>query len=106
MKIEEIEKLCDEASPGPWKFDVWLVNGEAGRIASIDSEVPYGEDVDANGLFIAHARTLLPKLLAVAKAAKEFYTPPSGLISPEQIVEHYKARQTRLGEALADLERE
>lgn len=72
MKLEKIEKLCAEATPGPWEADkqycrVQLKNDPYGLIAwADDGGFCRGEDV----FFIAAARTLMPKLLAVAKAAK------------------------------------
>lgn len=70
MTLEEIEKLCEEATPGPWQNEYSLVNGIEGRIASVDSIVPYRDKIDINAKFIAASRNLMPKLLAVAKAAE------------------------------------
>lgn len=75
MTLEEIRKLCDEATPGPWQ--------------TVNSIASYGEK-------IAASRTLIPKLLAVAEAAKEalFLADP---------MEHSSAKLYR---ALAALEAE
>lgn len=56
MKLEEIEKLCSEATPGPWDLNHQAWFDEA---PSIDHK------------FVEMARTELPKLLAIAKAAKQ-----------------------------------
>jgi hypothetical protein len=53
MKLDEIQKLCDGATPGPWKPG-------------------HTYDHQRNAAFIAASRTLIPKLLAVAKAAQDY----------------------------------
>ena len=74
--LDEIEKLCDEATAGPWEYDA---RGEV--FVMMDSKTPdlvivrayaIAEDSDAN--FIAASRELMPKLLKVARAAKELIT--------------------------------
>lgn len=88
MTIEEIEKLCNKATPGPWYYDSGNMQVESHRtdlyrlpivdIASISERREWAEeheikdswDRDDDGDFIAAARILMPKLLAVAKAAK------------------------------------
>lgn len=73
MKLEEIEKLCEEATPGPWEWTGYIVENEEKRIVTTDGS--YNEDrthnQKADGEFIASSRVLLPKLLSVAKAAKD-----------------------------------
>lgn len=77
MKLEEIEKLCNAASPGPWEYvysifaGYSILAGEGGRIATMDSVVAYRDNTKINGEFIVASRELIPKLLAVAKAAKD-----------------------------------
>lgn len=77
MKIEDIEKLCAEATPGPWIEDVSIYhlaieakNGKyiCGRDGD-DVEDYNGKDSDTQ--FVAASRDLIPKLLAVAKAARK-----------------------------------
>lgn len=82
MTLDELQRLCDEATPGEWvaKGPGYRGDGFSGymdpcaelRIGAYDDEDPYVvddlEEVDAQ--FIAAARTYLPKLIAVAKAAK------------------------------------
>ena len=75
MKLDEIEKLIEAASPGPWEYigrdggalncvDVW-------RSGRVTVERTQSDPVDrANAAFIAASRTLMPKLLKVAAAAK------------------------------------
>ena len=92
MKLEEIKKLCDEATPGPWVrhetySDVWFL-GE--KIMGNNKTIVYQNDGHNAGKeedikFIAASRTLIPKLLAVAEAAKKymhidhFMTPEAGV---------------------------
>lgn len=74
MKLEEIQKLCDEATPGPWRWDYtgssdyWLTSNDE-RIDGLWDRHDFNEH---NRQFIAASRDLLPKLLAVAWAAKRF----------------------------------
>lgn len=101
MNLEEIEKLCEEATKGPW-----TVNKTRKIIAS---EIDNGHTIanlyqsdfviwqaEINAKFIAASRTLMPKLLAVAKAAK-----PVMIISNK---EHEAWKTLRL--ALEELEKE
>lgn len=76
MKLENIQKLCDEATPEPWQWGpgnpidhwelwnpiehVWIVQDDAGV-------EPRFEDLE----FIAISRTLIPQLLAIAEAVKD-----------------------------------
>ena len=69
-EIEAGEKLCDGATPGPWRFGadrsggiLLLEDGRGYRFAQIDD--------GQNGEFIATSRTLLPRALADAKEAIE-----------------------------------
>ncbi len=78
MKIEELEKLCDEATPGPWKYDLgnWSIERPHPNRCGIASMTPDDREWNpvaslVDGVFIVEARTYLPKLLAVAKAALE-----------------------------------
>lgn len=81
MTLEELKKLCDEATPGPW---------EQGPIRLIYSRDPVGmssgewiaevaDNHDAS--FIAVARSMLPKLIAVAQAARS-------VLSEDGVKEH------------------
>jgi hypothetical protein len=73
VKLEEIRKLCDEATPGPWGMD-WHNDERTTRDIwrSLGPIVDGKERVQADAAFIAMARTALPKLLAVAEAANAF----------------------------------
>lgn len=70
MKIEEIRKLCDAAAPGPWSM---ARSGTCGAQATYRLSASF---TDRGGMrrqdaeFCAAARELMPKLLAVAEAAK------------------------------------
>ncbi len=71
MKIEEIEKLCDRATSGPWYVGArdmtkHTVGPLTETVASLDFE--YGDDAD----FIAALNPeTVKKLLAIAKAAED-----------------------------------
>ncbi len=82
MKLEEIEKLCDEATPGPW-YNVGesvSLDPEIGAgyhhqnhkviSTSFDDEYITNPNAYNDAKFLAMARTELPKLLAVANAGK------------------------------------
>lgn len=83
MKLEEIQKLLDEIPPAPWwtdgDFKVYkddkVIEVESSHVTICDcSPVLMDRSPDtaqAVAQFIAASRTLMPKLLAVAKAAKE-----------------------------------
>lgn len=80
MTLEEIEKLCTEATPGPWEWDGFgLFNNHASEtyIATNCSLV----DAD----FITASRILLPKLLAIARAAQDLRTYASVKHDPDRI---------------------
>lgn len=96
MKLSELKKLCDEATPGPWKsytepfkemheavsaFDqahargvgpetsyVWLPDPDGG-CDIFTALTGNGPRSPKNAAFIAAARTMLPKLIAVAEAS-------------------------------------
>ncbi len=79
MKIEEIETLIEKAAPGPWvnNYDVGVEDASGNELMDtcrIFSENFSHEEVAATSRFIAASRTLIPKLLAVAKAVKEMPT--------------------------------
>lgn len=79
MKLEEIRKLIDATTPGPWKYDWgnWEVEGPRPdrypicAMAPDDRAPPFhGQglnpvDSGADGEFIAASRYLMPKLLKV-----------------------------------------
>lgn len=81
MTLEELKKLCDKASPGPWRYrdmDESIVSKEDWKLEDgnkiVGSEVlitrPFafaGDMQWENGLFIAAARTYMPLLIRVAQ---------------------------------------
>lgn len=80
MKLEEIRKLIEAATPGPWRYDHGNqeVETRIGRwnVCDIDMyrqgrdpEASHPGDRSDDGEFIAASRTLMPRLLAVAEAA-------------------------------------
>lgn len=78
MKIEDIEKLCAEASPSPWviKFDHGRYRLRHSQ-ESNDSDLLQRPQLDCfperieDARFISKARELIPKLLAIAKAVED-----------------------------------
>lgn len=91
MKLEEIRAMLAEITPGPWKYDMgnWEVEGPRPERHTICSMTPddrhsgFGENSPQNpvssmadGAFIAMARELMPKLLAVAEAAQKLLGDP------------------------------
>lgn len=73
MTDEEIEKLCAEATPGPWKA-VRAVGGYGAIVEPSDSGLDsiscdYIAQQDAD--FISAARTLVPELLERARRAED-----------------------------------
>jgi hypothetical protein len=77
VTLDEIQKLCDQATPGPWKLwgmqvlqdPVGDSNVETARLIAKTDDPDRGLRT-FNASFIAEARTYLPRLLAVARAAK------------------------------------
>lgn len=84
MTLEELKQLCDAATPGPWgtfvegDCDHATAYGPQHEMPNIDmSDDDYDAAYqamwakgEADSRFIAAARAALPKLIAVAEAAK------------------------------------
>lgn len=121
MKIEEIEKLIAEATAGPWdstKLGLTVVPDD--RVVRFTDKDLAGQSWirERDAKFIAESRTLLPKLLAVAKAGKKQLRRPEecprcgeyGQMSGNSWSAICKCpvmdSQKELREALEDLERE
>lgn len=118
MKLEEIRKLIDAATPGPWTNR--MQDGLCNKYIDDDAIVISKEERDnmnpANVAFIALSRTLMPKLLAVAKVAKAFFEDHleqyghGSLAEWNQTVSELgwgeESCAVRLGDALAALEAE
>lgn len=71
QELAEIQERCAEASPGPWKPDAYDMGPDNYSLSVLDSkglvilEVPSTSSLDeSNLLFVAHARTDVPALLA------------------------------------------
>ena len=59
MKLDDLQKLCDAASPGPWQpWDCRL--GKDGDY-----------DVSEDSFFVAAARTAMPELIAEVRRLRE-----------------------------------
>ena len=83
MTLAEIEALCNRATPGPWAQDITftdvhqatedfehLLQGVC-HVSEVSMEATPIRYRRANAELIAASRTLIPKLLKIAKAAKE-----------------------------------
>lgn len=81
-RLQELKKLCDEATPGPWVYSEILASDEPtldgvdvaiedeGVICSMDYEQPRNGDWRATAEFIAASRTALPELIAEVERLK------------------------------------
>lgn len=79
MKLEEIRKLIDAATPGPWVRHTRLCGGYSYQVLNATGGIllettSYG-GMSEDAALIAASRTLLPKLLAVAEAAQSVCEP-------------------------------
>lgn len=95
MKLEEIQKLIAEATPGPWPC--WSDPDIASQVTVDGLLRPVVIADDAR--FIAASRTLLPKLLRVAEAAKAF-------MAEGKSYDETEACHVAMEDALKDLEGE
>lgn len=77
MKVEDIKRICEAATPGPWVEKVYTCEccacveiGNTGKsiMYVLDNLPAVHSGTDAT--FIAMARTMLPKLVKVAEAVK------------------------------------
>lgn len=72
MKIEELRRLEKAATPVPWVYySTGFVDGPLGSGHICQTWNKDFLNAEANGDLIAAARNALPKLLDVARAAKE-----------------------------------
>lgn len=75
MKLEDIEKMCERATPAPWTTckpdsDDLITGKDDFSVAGCCCCGGFDRVEDA--AFVAASRELVPKLLAVAKAAERF----------------------------------
>lgn len=80
MKLEDIKRVCEEATPGPWAttlstdkddWDYWRVRAAPGdNICKLSLSFLEPRTDERDATFIAIARTVLPQLVAVAEAAR------------------------------------
>lgn len=91
MKLSDLKRLCDSATPGPWS------SVASANIRNADDE--WLPATKADEQFIAAARNLMPKLFRVAEAARS-------VASEEAVKEQLLCYNMgcKLLEALADLE--
>jgi len=71
-------KLCDKATPGPWNWYHWnsgcVSEHCIGILASDGTVCHVPTRMEAEGQFIARARTALPAYIEEAKKYREFRT--------------------------------
>lgn len=85
-RIEELKKLCAEATPGPWRQEVWHNHDEGGWAAvgphikdtpgddyysSEEPGSPSHEKATSDANFIAAARTAVPELIAEVERLRD-----------------------------------
>lgn len=70
MNLEDLKKLCQEATPGPWGLkEHGLVSSSFPNSCGENYQIA-GDIDEQDADFIAAAREALPKLIAVAEAAR------------------------------------
>ena len=73
MKLEELKALCDKATPGDWPQDFSRIDDSEGGCAATgpiircDDQDIEESQAQADQDFIIAARTMLPRLIAVAE---------------------------------------
>lgn len=63
--LDELQKLCDSATPGPWESlggSVWHPKSNHSSVCDVDAGA--GDDTLPDARFIAASRDALPKLIA------------------------------------------
>lgn len=74
MKLDDIRRICEAATPGPWRAEVnGTPDGSFDFAAGPWHDQTKGSTDGAaeDAVFIAMARTMLPKLQKVAEAARD-----------------------------------
>lgn len=72
MTLDELKKLCDEATPGPWVLKEHGVVSASFPNSCGENYFVAGEVDEQDAAFIAAARAALPMLIAVAEAVREY----------------------------------
>ena len=67
MKLEDLEKICDEATPGPWESYGSQIRRPVDDGFNFVGRINFHHDAK----FVSSSRELMRRLLIVAKAAKE-----------------------------------
>lgn len=76
MTLEDIEKLCDEATPGPWYYEncgTSIYTTHAHQMLNkqyLPTRMEIRSAIPGDMKFIAASRDLLPKLVKIIKAAR------------------------------------
>lgn len=68
MKLDELEQLEKAATPGPWERVAYAKSDHGFVMMLTGGEDEY--EAEQNARFVAVSRSYMPKLLAVARAAK------------------------------------
>lgn len=100
MTLDELQKLCDELTPGPWEpVATQYCEEPYGIHATMTFVIPCSPSINASDHeHVAAMRDVFPKLIAVARAAKTFvYYYQAGCVS-------YDCETKPLEDALAALE--
>lgn len=104
--LADLAKLCAEATPGPWRSRVndqkpykHVQFDQKSKVDAMYTTSPL-DATDAD--FIAAARTWLPKLVAVAEAARAVMVGPAGSMMSSEAAHCYGV----LRDALAALDGE
>lgn len=73
QKLDEMQELCDAATPGPWEAEGSQVRHIDSLVAAVRDHSVSERRPDAE--FIASARTDMPKLIGILKAVAEEHYP-------------------------------
>lgn len=109
MKLEDLKKLSEKTTPGPWYVETptgfirsrtekrkpnGMVSGTA--IVAIGQ---FNTEIQPDDAFIAAARTMLPRLIAVAEAAMDYQ---DEINETDASNENYERMRTALASLEAD----
>ena len=71
MTLDELEKLCAAFDPEPKEYEIHVIQ-QGKSLHVLGPPRGYYNEAFRDGLLMETVRTMLPKLLKVAKAAKKF----------------------------------
>lgn len=107
MKLDDLKRIVEAATPGPWRTHEPIPHTYSQQILTYDGGILaettcYGKMRD-DAAFIAASRTLLPKLLAVADLAWALIN-QNFEGEPEEILDQIHGASKPLAAAIAALE--